>query len=141
VIRFVDRTFLLWAVVGLAVPFGLGVAIGGTVTAGLWGLLWGGAVRMFVLHHVTYSVNSLCHVFGRQPFDTGDESRNLAWFAPLAFGEGWHNNHHAFPTSAVHGLRRWQFDPSALVIAAMEKLGLIWDVVRISPERQAAKAA
>ena len=85
VIRFVDRTFLLWAVIGLAVPFGLGVAIGGTVTAGLWGLLWGGAVRVFVLHHVTYSINSLCHVFGRQPFQTGDESRNLAWLAPLSF--------------------------------------------------------
>jgi stearoyl-CoA desaturase (Delta-9 desaturase) len=141
VIRFIDRSFLLWAVVGLAVPFGLGVAIGGTVFAGLTGLLWGGAVRMFVIHHLTYSINSLCHVFGRRPFDTGDESRNLAWLAPLTFGEAWHNNHHAFPTSAVHGLGRFQFDPSALVIRAMERLGLVWNVVRVSPERQRAKAA
>jgi stearoyl-CoA desaturase (delta-9 desaturase) len=140
VVRFVDRTFLLWAVVGLAVPFGLGVAIGGTIVAGLTGLLWGGAVRVFVLHHVTYSINSLCHMFGRRTFDTEDESRNLAWLAPLSFGEAWHNNHHAFPTSAVHGLRRWQIDPGALIISGLERAGLAWDVVRIRPERQAAKA-
>jgi stearoyl-CoA desaturase (Delta-9 desaturase) len=140
VIRFVDRTFLLWVVVGLAVPFGLGVALGGTVAAGLTALLWGGGVRTFVVHHVTYSINSLCHVFGRRPFDTGDESRNLAWLAVPTFGEAWHNNHHAFPTSAVHGLRHWQLDPSALVIAGLERLGLAWNVVRVSPERQQAKA-
>jgi stearoyl-CoA desaturase (delta-9 desaturase) len=141
VVRFIDRTFLLWAVIGLAIPFGLGVAIGGTIVAGLTGLLWGGAVRMFVLHHVTYSINSLCHMFGRRPFDTDDESRNLAWLALPTFGEAWHNNHHAFPTSAVHGLRRFQPDPSAAVIWTLEKLGLAWDVVRIDPERQAAKAS
>ncbi|MDQ3849416.1 MAG: fatty acid desaturase [Actinomycetota bacterium] len=140
-IRFIDRTFLLWVALGLAVPFGLGVALGGSVVAGLTGLLWGGAVRILVLHHVTYSINSLCHFFGRRRFDTGDESRNLAWLAPLSMGEAWHNNHHAFPTSAEHGLRRCEraLDPSAMVIAALERLGLVWDVVRISPERQAAK--
>ena len=100
-IRFVDGTFLFWAALGLAIPFGLGVALGGTIVAGLTGLLWGGAVRVFVVHHVTYSINSLCHTFGRQPFKTKDESRNLAWLAPFTFGEAWHNNHHAFPTSAV----------------------------------------
>jgi len=141
VVRFIDRTFLIWALIGLAIPFGLGVAIGGTITTGLTGLLWGGAVRIFVLHHVTYSINSLCHMFGRRQFKTGDESRNLAWLALPTFGEAWHNNHHAFPTSAVHGLRRFQPDPSAAVIWTLEKLGLAWDVVRISPERQAAKAA
>jgi stearoyl-CoA desaturase (delta-9 desaturase) len=141
VIRFIDATFLLWAALGLAIPFGLGVALGGSVVAGLTGLLWGGAVRVFVVHHVTYSINSLCHTFGRQPFDTKDESRNLAWLAPFTFGEAWHNNHHAFPTSAVHGLRRWQPDPSAALIWMLEKLGLVWDVVRISPDRQAAKLA
>jgi stearoyl-CoA desaturase (Delta-9 desaturase) len=140
VVRFVDRSFPLWAALGLAVPFGLGVAIGGSVGAGLTGLLWGGAVRVFVMHHVTYSINSLCHMFGRQPFQTRDESRNLAWLALPTLGEAWHNNHHAFPTSARHGLGRWQLDPSALVIAGLEKLGLAWDVVRIGPERQAAKA-
>lgn len=141
VMRFIDRTFLIWVALGLAIPFGLGVAIGGGIIAGLTGLLWGGAVRIFVLHHVTYSINSLCHVFGRRAFETGDESRNLAWLALPAFGEAWHNNHHAFPTSAVHGLRRWQLDISAAVIWTLEKLGLIWNVVRITPERQAAKAA
>ena len=84
---------------------------------GFTGLLWGGAVRVFLLHHVTFSINSLCHFFGRRPFATGDESRNLAWLAPLAFGEAWHNNHHAFPTSARHGLGRRQLDPSAWLIA------------------------
>jgi len=139
-IRWIDRTFVLWVAVGLLLPFGLGYLIGGTWQAALTGLLWGGAVRMLVVHHVTYSINSLCHFFGRQDFDTGDESRNLAWLAPFTFGEAWHNNHHAFPTSFEHGMRRWQFDPSRFVIRGLEKMGLVWDVVRISPERQARKA-
>jgi stearoyl-CoA desaturase (Delta-9 desaturase) len=141
VISWVDSTFIIWALGSLALAFALGWLFGGTLRAALTGLLWGGAVRMLVVHHVTYSVNSLCHFFGRRPFATGDESRNLAWLAPLSFGEAWHNNHHAFPTSAEHGMRRWQFDPSALIIRALEKLGLVWDVVRIGPERQAAKLA
>src|SRR6476646_6000694 len=103
-IRWVDRTFVLWVFVGLLVPFLLGWLIGGTIEAALTGLLLGGAVRMLAVHHVTYSINSLCHFFGRQEFDTGDQSRNLAWLAPLSLGEAWHNNHHAFPTSAQHGL-------------------------------------
>jgi stearoyl-CoA desaturase (Delta-9 desaturase) len=140
VVSFVDRTFLIWAVLGFLASFALGYAIGGDIAAGLTGLLWGGAVRVFVLHHVTYSINSLCHMFGRQPFETKDESRNLAWLALPTMGEAWHNNHHAFPTSARHGLGRWQPDPSAMVIWALEKTGLAWDVVRIPPERQAAKA-
>ncbi len=138
--RFVDRTFVLWVLVGLAVPFGLGMALTGSVIGGLTGMLWGGAVRIFVLHHVTFSVNSLCHFFGRQPYPTGDHSRNLAWLALATMGESWHNNHHAFPTSARHGLRRWELDGSAAVIWALEKLGLAWDVVRISPARMAGKA-
>jgi stearoyl-CoA desaturase (Delta-9 desaturase) len=132
-IRFVDRTFVLWVLVGLAVPFGLGWAIGGSFHAALTGLLWGGLVRMFILHHVTYSINSLCHFFGRRDYDTGDHSRNLAWLAPFSFGESWHNNHHAFPTSARHGLRLWQIDVSAWVIWLLEKTGLAWDVVRAEP--------
>jgi stearoyl-CoA desaturase (delta-9 desaturase) len=140
-LRFISRTFPLWVAVGLAVPFGLGVALTGSIVGGLTGLLWGGLVRVFLLHHATFSINSLCHVFGRRPFATGDESRNLAWLAPLAFGEAWHNNHHAFPTSARHGLRRWQVDPGAWVIAGLERCRLAWDVVRISPERQQVKFA
>jgi stearoyl-CoA desaturase (delta-9 desaturase) len=139
VMRFVDRNFVLWALGGLAAAFVLGGIIGGSWHSALTGLLWGGAVRMLVLHHVTYSINSLCHFFGRKRFTTGDESRNLAWLALPSLGEAWHNNHHAFPTSAKHGLRRWEPDPSAAVIRILEKLGLAWDVVRISPERQSTK--
>lgn len=141
VVRFVDRTFVLWAAVGLALPFGLGVALTGSIFGGLMGLLWGGAVRIFALHHITFCVNSLCHFFGTRNFATADHSRNLAWLAPFTFGEAWHNNHHAFPTSARHGLSRAEFDPSAILIALMERLGLVWDVVRIDPRRIAAAAA
>ncbi len=141
IVSWVDRTFIVWALGGLAAAFALGWLCGGSPRDGLTGLLWGGAVRMLVLHHVTYSVNSLCHFFGSRRFDTGDESRNLAWLAPLSFGEAWHNNHHAFPTSAAHGLRRWELDPSAFVIWVLERTGLAWGVVRIGPERQVAKLA
>ncbi len=140
VISFVDRTFILWSLVGLAIPFGLGWLIGGSLHAGLEALLWAGAVRIFVLHHVTYSINSLCHFFGRRRFETSDYSRNLSWLAPFSMGEAWHNNHHAFPTSAFHGMGATEFDVSGLVIAGLERAGLVWDVQRISPERQAAKA-
>jgi stearoyl-CoA desaturase (delta-9 desaturase) len=140
VVRFVDRTFLVWVLVGLAFPFGLGVALTGSVVGGLTALLWGGAVRIFLLHHATFSINSLCHFFGAQHYDTGDESRNLAWLAVPTLGEAWHNNHHAFPTAASHGMGR-QLDPTALVIRALERLGLVWDVVRIEPGRRTAKAA
>jgi stearoyl-CoA desaturase (Delta-9 desaturase) len=140
VVRFIDRTFLLWAMLGLVIPFAVGCLIGGTMIAGLTALLWGGGVRVFLVHHVTYSINSVCHVFGRRRFAAKDESRNVFWLALPTLGESWHNNHHAFPTSAFHGLRRWELDPSALVIRGLERLGLIWDVVRITPERQQRKA-
>jgi stearoyl-CoA desaturase (delta-9 desaturase) len=140
VISFVDRTFILWSLVGLAIPFGLAWLIGGSLHAGLEALLWAGAVRILVLHHVTYSINSLCHFFGRRRFETTDYSRNLSWLAPFSMGEAWHNNHHAFPTSAFHGIGAAEFDVSGLVISALERVGLVWDVQRISPERQAAKA-
>jgi stearoyl-CoA desaturase (delta-9 desaturase) len=141
VISWVDRWFLAWALGGLLVAFALGYAIGGTLTAALTGLLWGGGVRMLVVHHVTYSINSLCHFFGRRRFETDDHSRNLLWLAPFSFGESWHNNHHAFPTSASHGMSRWPVDPSWLVIRAMEAVGLAWDVVRVDPTRIEKKAA
>src|ERR687889_1380495 len=134
-ISFIDRTFLWWVFAGLALPFALGWLIGGSLMTALTGLLWGGGVRMLVVHHVTYSINSLCHFFGRKDYKTGDESRNLGWLSVITFGESWHNNHHAFPTSARHGLRRHQWDPSAWVITALERVGLAWDVIRISPER------
>ena len=139
VISFVDRTFLVWAIGGLAAAFAMGYAIGGSLRAGLTGLLWGGAIRMLLVHHVTYSINSLCHFFGRRPYATDDQSRNLLWLALPTFGEAWHNNHHAFPTSAAHGFGWRQPDLSAALIALLRRLGLAWDVVVISPERRRAK--
>jgi stearoyl-CoA desaturase (Delta-9 desaturase) len=141
VVCFIDRTFLLWVLAGFAFPFGLGFALTGTIVGGLTAMLWGGAVRLFLLHHATFSINSLCHFFGRQRFATADQSRNLLWLALPTLGEAWHNNHHAFPTSAAHGLRWWQLDPSAWLIAGMERVGLVWDVIRVGPERELAKLA
>jgi stearoyl-CoA desaturase (delta-9 desaturase) len=141
VVSYVHRTFLVWALGGLVAAFGLGWLIGGSVRTGLTGLLWGGAVRMLLLHHVTYSINSLCHFFGRRSYDTDDQSTNVFWLAIPSFGESWHNNHHAFPTSAAHGLRWWQVDLSSMVIRGLERVGLAWDVVRVPPEKQAARAA
>ncbi|MGP8240210.1 MAG: acyl-CoA desaturase [Solirubrobacteraceae bacterium] len=141
VVKFIDRTFVLWVLAGLAFPFALGYALtGGSIVGGLTGLLWGGAVRIVFLHHATFSINSLCHFFGRRGFQTHDESRNNVWLALPTLGEAWHNNHHAFPTSARHGLRWWQLDPSGWLIWALERMGLVWDVVRIAPERQLAKS-
>jgi len=141
IVRFIDRTFPLWVLAGLAFPFALGLALTGSLAGGLTGLLWGGAVRIACLHHATFSINSLCHFFGRRRFRTGDESRNLLWLSLPTLGEAWHNNHHAFPTSARHGLRWWQLDPSAWIIAGLERCGLVWDVVRVTPERELAKIA
>ena len=138
-IRFVDRTFALWVALGLALPFAAGFALTGTLEGALIAALWGGLVRIFLLHHVTFAINSLCHFLGRRRFPTGDESRNLSWLAPLSFGEAWHNNHHAFPTSAFHGLRRVELDPGGWAIALLERTRLAWDVRRVSPERQLAK--
>jgi stearoyl-CoA desaturase (Delta-9 desaturase) len=137
--RWIDRNYLVPVLATLLIPTLLGWAITGTWTGAVTGLLWGGAVRIFLLHHVTWSINSVCHMFGRRRFETDDESRNVFWLAPLSFGEAWHHNHHTFPTSAFHGLKRWEVDPAGYVIRAMERTGLIWDVVRVSPEKQAAK--
>jgi stearoyl-CoA desaturase (delta-9 desaturase) len=137
---FVDRTFVLWVMIGLAIPFGLGVAFSGTMVGGLAALLCGGAARIFLMHHATFSINSLCHYFGKQDYETGDESRNLAWLAIPTWGESYHNTHHAFPTSYRHGADRRQLDLSANFIELMERCGLVWDVVRIPPERRQRKA-
>lgn len=138
--RFIDRTFLLWLGLGIGIPFAIGFAFGGTLHAALTAALWGGLVRIFFLHHVTFSINSICHFFGRRRFQTADESRNVFWLAPLSFGESWHNNHHAFPRSAFHGLRWTEVDPGGIVIRLLEKLGLAWNVVRIPRERQLQKS-
>ncbi len=127
-VRWIDRLYILWVAVTLGIPFAIGYAVGGTVGAGVEGMVWGGLLRIFLYQHATFSVNSICHMFGRQAYRSRDEARNNWLVAVLVFGEGWHNNHHAFPASARHGLHRFQVDLSWLVIRAMEKLKLVWDV-------------
>ena len=139
--RFISRHFLWWVGLSLALPFALGFAIGGTLPAALLALFWGGLVRIFFVHHVTWSINSVCHFFGQRRFVTEDQSTNVAWLALPSLGEAWHHNHHAFPRAAVQGLRWWEVDISGLVIRALEKVGLAWNVVTISPERQAQRLA
>ena len=121
-IRNVDRLYFLWVALGFVVPFAIGYAIDG-MRGGVEATIWGGLVRIAVFQHVTWSVNSICHMFGRRDFDVRDESRNNWLLALPSLGEAWHNNHHAFPSSAVHGLGRFQFDFSALVIKGLEKAG------------------
>lgn len=139
--RFIHRTFGLWVALGIAIPAAAGLALTGTWRGALEAALWGGPVRIFLGHHVTWSINSVCHFFGSRRFEVEDHSTNVFWLAPLSMGESWHHNHHAFPRSAQHGLRWWEIDPSAMLIALMKRLGLAWDVVKITPERQAQKLA
>jgi stearoyl-CoA desaturase (delta-9 desaturase) len=139
--RRINRSFELIVLAGLAIPFALGYVLGGTLTAALTALLWGGLVRIFLLHHVTWSINSVCHFFGRRRFATDDHSTNVFWLALPSLGESWHHNHHAFPRSAQQGMRRWELDPSGALIRLLERLGLAWNVVRITPERQRQREA
>ena len=122
-----------------AVGITAGFLVAGTLAGAATELLWGGLVRIFFVHHVTWSVNSVCHFLGSRRFDTDDHSTNVFWLALPSLGESWHHKHHAFPCSETHGLRRRELDPSAAIIAAMEKLGLAWNVIRISEERQAQR--
>jgi stearoyl-CoA desaturase (delta-9 desaturase) len=139
--RAIGRSFPLLAVLSLLIPTVAGWALHDFTAAGaLRGLVWGGLVRIFFVHHVTWSVNSVCHFFGSRRFDLEDHSTNVGWLAVLSLGESWHHNHHAFPRSAYHGLRWWEIDVSGLIIAGMQRVGLAWNVVRISPERQRARA-
>jgi stearoyl-CoA desaturase (delta-9 desaturase) len=139
--RAIGRRFVPLVLAGLALPAAAGYLAAGTLAGAATGLLWGGLVRVFFVHHVTWSVNSVCHFFGSRRFETDDRSTNVFWLALPSLGESWHHNHHAFPRSAVHGLRRFEVDPSAVVIALLEKLGLAWNVIRISEERQAQRVA
>ena len=123
-----NALFPFWCAVSLAIPFGIGWALGGGVQGALTALLWAGGVRILVLHHVTWSVNSLCHTFGRRPFETGDRSTNFAPMALISMGESWHNGHHAFPRSARHGVQDGQWDTSARVISCLERVGWASDV-------------
>jgi stearoyl-CoA desaturase (Delta-9 desaturase) len=140
VMKKINRLFPFWALMSLVVPTALGFVLHGfTLEGALRGLIWGGLVRAFFLHHITWSINSVCHYFGRRRFDVEDQSTNVAWLALPSLGEAWHHNHHAFPRSAQHGLRKREIDISALIIGGLERVGLAWNVVRIAPERQEAK--
>ena len=141
--RAINRSFPKLALLSLGLPFLLGLALSGgsLVAGGLGALLWGGLVRVFLVHHVTWSINSICHFFGRRRFATDDESTNVFWLALPSLGEAWHHNHHAFPRSAFHGLRWYELDVSGWLIMAMAKAGLAWDVIRIAPDAQRAKLA
>ena len=139
--RRIGKRFPLLVLASLLIPTLAGFALHGwTAEGALRGYVWGGLVRIFLVHHVTWSVNSICHFFGSRRFDIEDHSTNVAWLAILSLGESWHHNHHAFPRSAEHGLRWYEIDISALIISGLERLGLAWNVVRITPERQREKA-
>jgi stearoyl-CoA desaturase (Delta-9 desaturase) len=132
------RRYYLVALASLALPACMGGLLAGSWRGALLGLLWGGLVRIAALHHVTWSVNSVCHFFGRRRFALEDRSTNVMWLALPSLGEAWHHNHHAFSRSAFHGLERWEamLDPSGWVIRAMARCGLAWNVVAIAPSRQ-----
>ena len=137
--RILNRKFPLIALASLLIPAVLGGLLSWSWMGALTGLIWGGFVRIFLQHHVTWSVNSVCHFFGKRRFDVEDHSTNVFWLAIPSFGESWHHNHHAFPRSAAHGLKWYEIDPSQMIIGAMKRVGLAWDVVVITPERQAQK--
>jgi len=137
--RKINRRFPLIVLFSLVLPAVLGGLLTMSWKGALTGLLWGGFFRIFLQHHITWSVNSVCHFFGRRRFDIEDQSTNVFWLAIPSFGESWHHNHHAFPRSAAHGLRWWEVDISALLIRGLRRTGLAWDVVQIAPERQQQK--
>ena len=138
-VRLISRMFPVWAIMSLILPALIAWAVTGTLTGAFLGFIWGGLVRIMVVHHITWSINSVCHIWGSRPYRSNDQSRNNPVFGVLGFGEGWHNNHHAFPTSARHGLRWWQFDTSWIIIWVMSKVGLAWNVRTPTRERMAAK--
>ena len=137
--RIIAKLFFPMIILSLLIPALIGWALIGGWYGFISGLIWGGAIRIFLLHHVTFSINSICHFWGRRRFRSEDESRNVWWLSWISFGESWHNNHHAFPTSAYHGLRARELDPGAVAIWTLEKLGLAWQVVRIPPDKQSRK--
>lgn len=136
---FVDRAFPAFVILTFVLPFLIGFAVSHSIFGGWTALFWGGLFRLILMHHVTFSVNSLCHMFGTRRFAVDDKSRNLSCLSVLTLGESWHHNHHAFPRSASHGLLWWELDLSGLFIRALRSLNLAWDVVEISPERQRMK--
>jgi len=138
-LRIVDKLFVLWVALGLLLPAMIGGVVTGTWAGAFWGFMWGGLVRVLLVHHVTWSVNSVCHLWGRRPYQSSDQSRNNFLFGVLALGEGWHNTHHAFPTSARHGLQWWQIDVSYWVIRTLSWLRLAWHLQLPSHQLQVTR--
>jgi stearoyl-CoA desaturase (Delta-9 desaturase) len=138
VISAIDRYYGLWLLASFALPAALAYLLtGGSLAAALGAFLFAGMARIFLLHHATWSVNSVCHTFGSRAFETRDQSRNHALVGLVGLGEGWHNNHHAFPASARHGLDAGQFDLSWQVIRLFVRLGWVHQVRLPQPERVA----
>ena len=139
--RVIHRTFGVWVTMGILVPAALGWLLDPTLEGALTAALWGGPVRIFALHHVTWSINSVCHFFGTRRFAVDDHSTNVFWLSVLSMGESWHHNHHACPRSARHGLRWWEVDITAYVIKVMQATRLAWNVVEIGADRQRSRLA
>ena len=135
----INRAFPLLVVLGVAVPAAAGWALSGEAAGALSAGIVAGLARIFLFHHAILGCNSVGHAYGARRFRVDDRSANVAWLALPSLGEAWHHNHHAFPRSASHGLRRFEVDVSGLAIAALARVGLAWNVVRIPPERQAAR--
>ncbi|GAB4238134.1 MAG: acyl-CoA desaturase [Elainellaceae cyanobacterium] len=133
-----DQLSFLWVGLGIVGPGLIARLITGTWVGGIQGMLWGGLLRIFIGQHVTGLVNSVCHYYGNCPFESGDRATNCPWLAIPTFGGSWHNNHHAFPTTAINQLEWWQLDPSGLLIRILEAVGLVWDVK--VPSRSLIKA-
>ncbi|MCA9129768.1 MAG: fatty acid desaturase, partial [Planctomycetales bacterium] len=134
-----DKYYGVVILATLLVPTAIAGLVTLSWTGAMLGLIWGGLARIFITHHITWSINSICHLFGSRDYDAGDDSRNNLIFGILGHGEGWHNNHHAFPTSARHGLKWWQFDLSWLIIRSLELCGLAWNVKLPSAKAMQAK--
>lgn len=129
----INRHYLMWVGLGLLIPTAIGAALGRSLDAAWAGLLWGGGVRLFFSYHLTNSINSVTHMFGYRTFATPDQSRNNLWLGLPTLGEGWHNNHHAAPASAIFGLAWWEVDFGGLLIRILERMGLVWQVHRPGP--------
>jgi stearoyl-CoA desaturase (delta-9 desaturase) len=137
--RRIDKLFPLWALLSFFLPAVFGFAITGTISGAISAFLWGSLVRIFMLHHVTWSINSICHFYGDRPYQTTDFSTNNWVLSIISMGESWHNNHHAFPTSAVHGLKPYQIDMTAGVIRVLKVFGLATDIKTVSAKQQETK--
>lgn len=136
----IDKYYVWWVVASLVIPTVIGGLATWSVQGAILGFVWGGLARVCLSHHMTWSINSICHIIGSRDYKSSDDSRNNLFFGIFSHGEGWHNNHHAFPTSARHGLKWWQFDLSWMVIRGLEICGLAWEV-KLPTDKQLEKRA